>query len=838
MVEKILEVPSIEMSKNKITAVLGPTNTGKTYLAIETMLSFDSGMIGFPLRLLAREVYDKIIEKISIDKVALITGEEKIIPANAKYFLCTVESMPINKHLDFVGIDEIQMCADHERGHIFTDRLLNLRGEKLTMLMGSSTIKSIVNKLDEDTEFINRERLSQLSYVGHKKISRINRKTAIIAFSTEEVYAIAELVRRQKGGAAIVMGSLSPKTRNAQVQLYQSGDVDFLVATDAIGMGINMDLENVFFSNLKKFDGRKLRRLNMSEIGQIAGRAGRYLNDGNFGITGDCKEISAEEVELLENHKFEEIKMLFWRNSNLNFNNALSLIKSLEEKPNRDWLRKIHECEDEKLLKYFLKDMDGHNIKNNQETLELLWECCQIPDFVKKTYGNHLEVVSKVFSFLNGKDGKITNDYMRLQLIKLDKLEGNVDSLSNRIANVRTWSYVSNKINWVESQSYWIEKTKLLEDRLSDRLHEELTKTFIDKRASVLARGLKQDIEFKTEIMEDNKVIIDEQFIGDLKGLRFEIDLKAGALETDIKSLKKAARQTVGPELQKRIQSIIDTGLIEIKDDFKIYWKNFPIAKLIAGKDYLNPDIFLIVDDILENDDKQKLSEFIGNWIKEKIKLVLKSLIDLKNLKESNSSIKALAYQLYENNGVIKREVVAEYLKKLGQDERKILRDLGVKFGRYHVFLFRLLKPEAVSLRTLLWKNFNQKNLNLTPPTFGLNFLDDKNIRDKHFMLLCGFENFDNYYVRIDILERLFVLIINASPEKDKEIKLVPEMLNLLGCSKENFKKLIEKMNYKTLERDKDIYFRYSPQKQIKKPFKKTVSINNPFKVLKNFNFN
>jgi len=826
------------MSKNKITAVLGPTNTGKTYLAIETMLAFDSGMIGFPLRLLAREVYDKIIKKISVDKVALITGEEKIIPTNAKYFLCTVESMPINKHLDFVAIDEIQMCADHERGHIFTDRLLHLRGEKLTMLMGSSTIKNIVKKLDEDTEFINRERLSKLSYVGHKKISRINRKTAIIAFSTEEVYAIAELVRRQKGGAAIVMGSLSPKTRNAQVQLYQSGDVDFLVATDAIGMGINMDLENVFFSNLKKFDGRKSRRLNMSEIGQIAGRAGRYLNDGNFGITGDCKEISAEEVELLENHKFEEIQILFWRNSNLNFNNALSLIKSLEEKPNRNWLRKIYECGDEKLLKYFLKDMDGHNIKNNQKTLELLWECCQIPDFVKKTYGNHLEVVSKVFTFLNGKKGKITSDYMRLQLIKLDKLEGNVDSLSNRIANVRTWSYVSNKINWVENQSYWIEKTKLLEDRLSDRLHEELTKTFIDKRASVLARGLKQDMEFKIEILEDDKVIIDKQFIGDLKGLKFEMDLKAGALETDIKSLKKAARQTVGPELQKRIKYIIDTGLIEIKEDFKIYWKNFPIAKLIPGKDYLNPDIFLIVDDILESDEKQKLSEFIEKWIKEKINLVLKSLIDLKNLRESNSSIKALAYQLYENNGVIKRDVVTEYLKKLGQDERKILRDLGVKFGRYHIFLFRLLKPEAVSLRTLLWKNFNQKYLGLTPPTFGLNFLDDKNIKNKKFMLLCGFESFGNYFVRIDILERLFVQIINSDSKKDKEIKLIPEMLNLLGCSKENFKKLIEKMNYKTREKDKDIYFKYSPQKQIKKTFKNTASLNSPFKVLKDLNFN
>ena len=826
------------MSKNKITAVLGPTNTGKTYLAIETMLSFDSGMIGFPLRLLAREVYDKIIKKISLDKVALITGEEKIIPANAKYFLCTVESMPVNKHLDFVGIDEIQMCADHERGHIFTDRLLNLRGEKLTMFMGSSTIKNIINKLDEDTEFINRERLSKLSYVGHKKISRINRKTAIIAFSTEEVYAIAELVRRQKGGAAIVMGSLSPKTRNAQVELYQSGDVDFLVATDAIGMGINMDLENVYFSNLKKFDGKKQRRLNMSEIGQIAGRAGRYLNDGNFGITGDCKEIAAEEVELLEGHKFEEIRMLFWRNSNLNFNNALSLIKSLEEKPNTHWLRKIHECGDEKVLRYFLKDLKRFNIENNKETLELLWECCQIPDFVKKTYGNHIEVVSKVFGFLNSKEGRITNDFMRLQLMKFDKLEGNVDSLSNRIANVRTWSYVSNKINWVENQGYWIEKTKLLEDRLSDRLHEELTKTFIDKRASVLARGLKQDIEFKTEIMEDNKVIIDDQFIGSLKGLKFEMDLKVGALETDIKSLKKAARQTVGPELQKRIGSIIETGLIEIKDDFKIYWKDFPIAKLTTGKDYLNPDLLLIVDDILENNDKQKLSDFLEKWIKEKINYILKSLIDLRNLKESNSSIKALAYQLYENNGVIKREIVSDYLKKLGQDERKILRDMGVKFGRYHVFLFRLLKPEAVSLRTLLWKNFNQKYFDLTPPTFGLNFLEDKDIKNKNFMLLCGFENFDNYYVRIDILERLFVQIINSNNDKDKDIKLVPEMLNLLGCSKDNFKNLIKKMNYKIIEKDKEIYFRYNPKRQIKKVFKKKETSNSPFKVLKNFNFN
>jgi len=826
------------MKKNKLNAVLGPTNTGKTFLAIETMLSFDSGMIGFPLRLLAREVYDKIIKKIDSQKVALITGEEKIIPPDAKYFLCTVESMPIDKNLDFVAIDEIQMCADHERGHIFTDRLLNLRGEKLTMFMGSNTVKNIIVKLDEDTQFINRERLSKLSYTGHKKISRIDRKSVIIAFSTEEVYAIAELIRRQKGGAAIVMGSLSPKTRNSQVELYQSGDVDFLVATDAIGMGINMDLDSVYFSNLKKFDGKKLRRLNISEIGQIAGRAGRYLNDGNFGITGECGEFTAEDIDLIENHKFGELNTLFWRNSNLNFNNAASLIKSLNERPSKSWLRKINECEDEKILKYFLRDLNAHKISNNEKDLSLLWECCQIPDFVKKTYGNHLEVISKVFGFLNSKEGKVKSSYMQQQLSNLDKIDGNIDSISNRIANVRTWSYVSNKKNWVENQNYWVEKTKLLEDKLSDRLHEELTKSFIDKRASVLVRGLKQDMDFKTEIMQDDKVIIDEQFIGNLKGLKFEMDLKIGALETDIKSLKKAARQTVGPELQKRIQTIIDTGLIEIRDDFKIYWKNFPIAKLEAGKDYLNPEIFLIVDDILENNDKEKLSEFIEKWIKDKIKLVLKSLVDLKNLKESNSSIKALAYQLYENNGVIKREGVADYLKNLGQDERKVLRDLGVKFGRYHVFLFRLLKPEAVSLRILLWKNFHQKFFNLKPPTFGLNFIENKDAKNKNFMLLCGFENFENFFVRIDILERLFMQIINSNIDNKSEIKLIPEMLNLLGCSKDNFLKLIKKMNYKTFEKDNEFYFKYSPIKQkINKYVKRGNVTDSPFNVLKKINF-
>jgi len=825
------------MTNNKITAVLGPTNTGKTYLAIETMLSFESGMIGFPLRLLAREVYDKIIKKIDLTKVALITGEEKIIPSNAKYYLCTVESMPIDKNLEFVAIDEIQMCSDFERGHIFTDRLLNLRGEKLTMLLGSSTMKKIISNLDADIEFINKKRLSKLTYVGHKKISRIDRKSAIIAFSTEEVYAIAELIRRQKGGAAIVMGSLSPKTRNAQVALYQSGDVDFLVATDAIGMGINMDLDHVFFSNLKKFDGKKLRKLNSSEIGQIAGRAGRYLNDGSFGITGDCSEINSEEVESLETHKFEEIRTIFWRNPNLNFNNANSLLISLDEKPNEEWLRRIHECEDEKVLKHFLKDLDKYKIKNNSKELVLLWECCQIPDFVKKTYGHHLEVVSKVFEFLTSSKGQITNRYMKEQLSYLDKLDGNVDSISNRIANVRTWSYVSNKVNWVENQDYWVERTKSLEDKLSDRLHEELSKSFIDKRASILARGLKQDALFDTKIIDNRKVVIDDQFIGELKGLKLDLDLKVGALDTDIKSLKKAARQSISPELQNRIKKIINNDLIELKEDFKIYWGEFPIAKLLPGKDYLKPEFNLFIDDMIDTSEQKKLQIFLEKWINKKINLILKSLIDLKNYKDNKSNIRALAYQLYENNGVIKREDVIDYTKALDQKERKILRDIGVKFGRYHIYLHKLLKPEAVSLRLILWKNFHQKYFNFQPPTFGLNFLESKKSLNKNFMLICGFEKFDNLFVRIDILERLFIQIINSNTEGKNEIMLVPEMLNLLGCSEDNFVKLIKTMNYKSYQKENKLYFKYFPvKKKIFRNNKENLNKDNPFNILKEFN--
>ena len=827
----------MNLNNKKITAVLGPTNTGKTHLAIETMLSFESGIIGFPLRLLAREVYDKIIQRTDISKVALITGEEKIIPMNAKYYLCTVESMPLNKLVDFVAIDEIQMCADNERGHVFTDRLLNFRGEKLTMFLGSHTIKNIINSLEEKVEFIFKDRFSKLSYVGHKKISRLNPKSAIIAFSIEEVYAIAELVRRQKGGSAIVMGSLSPKTRNSQVKLYQSGDVDYLVATDAIGMGLNMDLDNVYFSSLKKFDGKKLRKLNLSEISQIAGRAGRYRNDGSFGITGDCKELSAEEIELIESHKLEPIQYIFWRNSNLNFKNFESLINSLDEKPTKKILRRIYDCEDEKLLKFFLKEHSKYNILNEKNSLEIIWECCQIPDFVKHTYGHHLEVVSKVFGFLTSGKKKVLNKYMKKQLNSLDKLEGNVDSISNRIANVRTWSYVSNKKGWVENQDYWIERTKILEDKLSDRLHEELTKSFIDKRASILARGLKQDIDLKTEITDQKNVLIDGQYIGELKGLKLNLDLKIDSLDTDIKSLKKASRQGVGPELVKRINQIINSNILKLKEDFKIYWGNDPIAYLTPGKNYLEPNLNLIADDILEFENRNRLQIHLEQWLKKFIREKLTDLVNLNNIEKNNNSIRALCYQLFENNGVLKRDLVSEFVKQLSLDNRKILRKNGIKIGRYHVYLHKIIKPEAVTIRLLLWKNYYRKNMNLKPPKFGLNFIIEENNINSNFMLICGFEKFKNFYVRIDILERLFIKIIENT--KDKEVKLQSEMMNLLGCTKENFLKLLVLMGYKYKERNKEIFFQYKPfRKKVFEKLKKVNKDDNPFNILNNVNFN
>ena len=782
----------MENQYQKITALLGPTNTGKTFIAIEKMLSYESGIFGLPLRLLAREVYDKCVKKVGVKRVALITGEEKIIPNGADYFICTVESMPKDKVVEFVAIDEIQMCADRERGHIFTERLLEFRGTKLTMFLGSQVMENLISELVKNVEFEKMQRYSKLSYSGIKKISRLDRKSAIIAFSIEEVYAIAELVRRQKGGAAVIMGSLSPKTRNSQVGLYQSGDVDYLIATDAIGMGLNMDINEIYFSNLKKFDGKKTRRLNLIEMSQIAGRAGRYKNDGGFGTTGDCETLNSDEIEKIEKHQLPYTKTIFWRNSNLNFENPEKLISSLELKPNKKNLLRTNDSLDESVLRFFLKK--GANNIIYHKNLEILWECCQIPDFEKKAYGQHINVVDKVFQFLTTRKKKIPSIFMKEQLKGLEKDHGNVDLLSHRLSNVRTWSYVANKKNWVENSDYWVQLTKSIEDKLSDKLHEELTKSFIDKKISILSRSLKQDLILNTEINEENKIHIDGQRVGELKGLKFIIEITSKTLDTDIKSIKKAARRGIEGELVKRVEEILTKKEVSINNKNRIIWKENAIARLKKGNDYLSPEIEIIADDILNEESKMKLLKFLNSWLTDYINEVLGDLIKLTKHKVSNQYLRGLIFQLYENNGVIKRSAVENIVKSIPSEERKKLWGMGIKIGRYHIYLPKMLKPKAVEFRISLWKMFfNLSDDNIIPKS-GLNFLTNMKF-DKNFLLLCGFEKFKQFFVRIDILEKLFLKIIENT--KDRKFKVNSEMMNLLGCSKENFYKLMVNMNYK-----------------------------------------
>jgi len=819
----------MEKKSKKIVALLGPTNTGKTHMAIEKMLEYESGIFGLPLRLLAREVYDKCVKKIGAEKVALITGEEKIIPSSADFFICTVESMPKDKAVEFVAIDEIQMCADKERGHIFTDRLLYFRGEKITMFLGSQVMKNIIGNLVENVEFIRKERFSKLTYSGYKKISRLDNKVAIIAFSIEEVYAIAELIRRQKGGAAVVMGSLSPKTRNSQVQLYQSGDVGYLVATDAIGMGLNMDIDQIYFSNLKKFDGKKTRRLDLIEISQIAGRAGRYKNDGSFGTTGDCDSLNSDEIERIEKHDLPDTKLIYWRNSNLDFENPEKLIASLELKPKNKNLIRINESIDESVLRYLLKKDPQNTLYS--KNLNLLWECCQIPDFEKKAYGQHTNVVGTVFNFLSIKKKRIPNDYMKEQLKGLDKKLGNIDVIANRISNVRTWSYVANKKNWVENSDYWIHLTKSIEDNLSDRLHEELTKSFIDKKISILSRGLKQDVVLKTEVSEDNKVLIDEQLIGELKGLKFNIELTSKTLDTDIKSIKKAARKGIFEELLKRVEKIIKEKNVSLEKDNKIYWSKNPIAKIKKGINYLNPEVEIIADEVLEKNSKKELELFLKNWLSNHINSELGDLLNLTKVQEENQYLRALIFQIYENNGVIKRNEVENIIKLIAKEERKKLWKMGIKLGRYHIYLPRMLKPKAVTLRINLWKLFYDISPKTTIPKSGLNFIVGKNF-NKKFLLICGFENFKDFFIRVDILEKLFISILEKTV--NRKFKINAEMMNLLGCSKDNFYKLMGLMSYKK-DKEEDTYFFSGDKKNVKKffktkreasPFDKLLSLN------------
>jgi ATP-dependent RNA helicase SUPV3L1/SUV3 len=570
----------------------------------------------------------------------------------------------------------------------------------------------------------------------------------------------------------------------------------------------------------------------------MAGRAGRHINDGTFGVTGECKQLSFDEIEKLEKHELNKINMLYWRNSEINFDSLDNLIFSLEKNTDSDLLKKISDCEDERVLKFLAKNDVNLRKKLYKETVEIFWDCCQIPDFSKKNYGNHVEIVKKVFDFLISKSARVTNDYMKIQLKNLDKYEGNIDTLTNRISNVRTWSYVANKKNWVNNPDYWIERTKYIEDKLSDKLHEELTKSFVDKRISVLSRSLKQGVALATEINKENEVIIDGQYIGRLKGLKLELDLKSGSLKTDVKSLKKAARQAISPELMKRAGKIINE-VFNLDSNHRVYWMDSPIAYLSKGKNYLNPKLEIIVDEAMDTESKERLKLNLEKKLYSLISSELSDLVNLSKSKFKNNYSRALCYQLFENNGVIKREKVHEMIKNIAKEDRLILRKAGIKIGRYHIFLPKMLKPAAVDLRVKLWKLYYVEDKKYTIPKSGLNFLKNEAEKNNKFLLICGFENFDKFYIRVDILERLFIKILENT--KDGVFKIDSDMINLIGCSKENFYKLLDLMQYK-LKKTKDSnndFFMYKPRslKRENKKINSKIKEDSPFKKLTELRF-
>lgn len=809
----------INASGYGVTAVLGPTNTGKTHMAIERMVAHKSGLIGLPLRLLAREVYGRLCDKVGAANVSLVTGEERITPKNAKYQVCTVEAMPEYTNADFVAIDEVQLATDLERGHFFTDRILNLRGKHETMLLGADTMAAALHDLLPRISITTRPRMSILEYAGSKKITRMPTRSAIVAFSADEVYAIAELVRRERGGAAVVTGSLSPRTRNAQVELYQNGDVDFLIATDAIGMGLNLDVNHVAFAQDTKYDGFQFRKLTASELAQVAGRAGRHTKDGTFGITSRVQPFEEELIQALETHTFAPAKILTWRNRNLNYASITDLKYSLEKPAEHRRLMKAPPNADIIALDRLSNDPDIIDITNSSERVKLLWDVVKTPDYRKISPASHAEILSQVYLDV-AREGKINPIWFADQVAASDNINGELDALSTRIANIRTCTYLSNRDDWLENAIEWREKTREVEDRLSDALHETLTKRFVDRRTSILMKRLKENRMLEAEIGENGSVSVEGHAVGHLKGFRFVAD--ASESGKDAKALNAAATKALSAEIEKRADRLgaSPNSDIVLGNDGTMRWLGEAVAKLAKGDTSLKPRIIMLADEQLTGPALNKAVARLERWISNHINTLLKPLSDLEANQELNGIARGIAFRLVENMGILERKEVADDLKNLDQDMRSIMRHNGVRFGAYHVFIPLLLKPAPSQLVCLLWAISNDKmeaiGLTEVPglSAAGRTSAPVDESFEKTFYNLSGFKILGAKAVRIDILERLADLIRpttswkqdsgNEKPEgavDGRAFYVTPAMLSILGATHEDMETILKGLGYKEEKR-------------------------------------
>ncbi|CAN7641034.1 helicase-related protein [Rhizobium sp. LjRoot254] len=802
------------LSGRGVTAVLGPTNTGKTHYAIERMVAHSSGVIGLPLRLLAREVYGRLVDKVGAANVALITGEEKIAPPNARFSVCTVEAMPDETKAAFVAIDEVQLAGDFERGHVFTDRILHLRGREETLLLGAATMKPILTKVLPGINVVERPRLSQLFYAGSKKITRLPHRSAIVAFSADEVYAIAELVKRQRGGAAVVIGALSPRTRNKQVELYQAGDVEYIVATDAIGMGLNLDVDHVAFAQDRKYDGFQYRNLNAGELGQIAGRAGRHLRDGTFGVTGQTRPFDDELVKRIESHEFDNVKVMQWRSKVLDYSTLATLKASLEAAPRIFGLTKALPSDDFQALEHLSRYPDILPLATSRERVEKLWEICALPDYRRITSLQHSDLVAAIYKDIVRR-GAVDESFMSEQVRRADRTDGEIDTLSARIAQIRTWTYVSNRPGWLADPAHWQEKTRDIEDRLSDALHERLTNRFVDRRTSVLMKRLRENTMLEAEISVNGDVFVEGHHVGQLSGFRFTL---VGSTDgQDLKAVENAASKALALEFEARAARLHAAGNndLALSSDGLVRWLGEPVGRLTPSDHIMRPRVVLLADELLSGHAREHVQARIERFINHHIATVLKPLDDLTRAEDLQGIAKGLAYQIAENLGVLFRRDITEEVKALDQEGRASMRKYGIRFGAYHVFMPALLKPAPAELITLLWA---LKNDALDKPGYGdlipalaagrTSIVTDHTY-ERNFYRLAGFRFLGKRAVRIDILERLADLIRpllqwkpGAANRPDgaydgRRFIATPAMLSILGATADDMEEILKGLGYR-----------------------------------------
>jgi len=805
-----------------VTAVLGPTNTGKTHLAIERMLAHSSGMIGLPLRLLAREVYNRAVERVGAEAVALVTGEEKIKPPNPRFWVATVEAMPRELDVSFLAIDEIQLAADFERGHVFTDRMLRRRGREETLVLGAATMRPIVERLLPGASIVSRPRLSQLTFSGEKKLTRLPRRSAIVAFSAEEVYAIAELIRRQRGGAAVVLGALSPRTRNAQVELYQSGQVDYMVATDAIGMGLNLDVDHIAFASDRKFDGYQFRKLNPSELAQIAGRAGRATRDGTFGTSGRCPPFETELVQALESHTFEPVKLVQWRNSDLDFSSVGALQAALAAPSSESALARAPVAEDILVLDHAARDDNVRAYTRTPEDVERLWDVCQLPDYRKIAPANHAELVVTLYGFLQ-RDGTIKTDWFEHQVALADRTDGDIDTLSTRIAHIRTWTFAANRPDWLADPEHWQGVTRGVEDRLSDALHERLTERFVDRRTSILMRRLRENATLEPDVNKTGEVVVEGHLIGRLDGFVFVPD--AASCGSEAKALQNAAQKALAGEIAARASRLAEApdNQFVLAADGTLRWTGAAVGKLYAGEEVLRPRIRVVADDHLNGASREAVETRLNAWAKAHIEKLLGPLSELAAAADVTGIARGVAFQLVEALGVLDRQRVAEEVKGLEQPARATLRKYGVRFGAYHIYIPALLKPAPRALATQLWVLMHDGPQNKLVDLLHLagsgrtSIPIDRDI-DPTLYRTAGYRVCGERAVRVDILERLADLIRPALAWREGApgarprgafpgggFTVVNTMTSLTGASGEDFASILRSLGYRMERRPKTL---------------------------------